>query len=402
MRQPVPKAVAAVVTTLDRAGHRAFLVGGCVRDRLRGVVPHDWDISTSAPCDVVLALLPRAVPIGLRFGTVMLPTPSAGPVDITTWHGPSLVADLARRDFTINAMAETPATGTLIDPHGGQKDLAAGCLSAVGSARERLAEDPLRALRAARLVAELDLHADAALRTAMARLGDGLERVSAERIWSEIQRLLRAPGAERGLDLLSETGIEGQLVPGALPRAGTLVASLPADAAPALALRLAGWLRGSDPRAVLARWRAPAALVTSVEQILRHHPVEARVALRAPSVRRWIRRAGGCSNAAAGLALRRAELALTPDSAASARLAALRQLFLQVRGGALERGDLALDGHQVMAALGAGPGPQVGRALRYLTECVLDDPSCNEPAALLALLEAWQRRTAAPDSAEDR
>ena len=402
MQPPVPSAVKKVVALLESAGHPSVLVGGCVRDRLRGVVPRDWDVATQASPEAVLALLPRAVPVGLRFGTVMLPTPSAGPVDITTWRGNSLEADLARRDFTINALAEVPASGTLIDPHGGRADLAAGRLCAVRSAQERLAEDPLRALRAARLVAELGLHADAALRCAMAQLGDDLDRVAGERLWSEIQRLLQAPYAERGLALLHETGLEAKLVPGVQPQAGPLVASLPSDAPRALSLRVAGWLRGCEGPSILARWRAPTALAATVLQILRQHPVEDRVAPRAPSVRRWIRRVGGEENAEAGLVLREAELALSPNGAASARLSTLRQLFLNVRGGALERCDLALDGRQVMAALGTGPGPRVGRALRFLTERILDDPSCNEPTRLRELLEAWQRDTAEPRPAGDR
>jgi len=157
---------------------------------------HDFDVATPAPIERVLALFPRAIPIGLRHGTVMVPTP-AGPVDVTRFRsGPRLVDDLAHRDFTLNAIAWSPG-GALVDPHDGVADLAAGRLRAVGDADARLAEDPLRALRAARLVAERGFTPDPALVAAMARAAPAVAGVAAERLRAELERLLSNASSAR-------------------------------------------------------------------------------------------------------------------------------------------------------------------------------------------------------------
>ena len=158
--QAIPAPVRALLEQLRDAGHRSFLVGGCVRDMLRGEPVADFDVATPASVDELLALFPRAVPIGLHHGTLMLPTRS-GPVDVTSVRkGPRIEDDLAHRDFTVNAMAYDPDEEIRIDPWGGRADLERGVLRAVGTAAERFAEDPLRALRACRLVAVFGLRID--------------------------------------------------------------------------------------------------------------------------------------------------------------------------------------------------------------------------------------------------
>ncbi|RIK93066.1 MAG: [cytidine(C)-cytidine(C)-adenosine (A)]-adding enzyme, partial [Proteobacteria bacterium] len=170
----VPRAVRSILAALRADGHEAWLVGGCVRDLLRGVRVADFDAATSAPPAAVLARFPNAVPIGLRHGTVMLPT-DAGPLDVTSFRGDgTLAGDLAHRDFTVNAIAWEPETGRVADPSGGLADLAAARLRAVGAAADRFAEDPLRALRAARIVAALELEPDAAIEPAMRGAAAGL------------------------------------------------------------------------------------------------------------------------------------------------------------------------------------------------------------------------------------
>ena len=385
----IPGAVREVVRTLQAAGYRAVLVGGCVRDALQGNATRDYDVATSAPVEASLRLFPRAVPIGLRFGTILVPT-SAGPVDVTRFRGPDLAADLARRDFTLNALALDPQTGELLDPHGGARDLSERRLRAVGSAAERLREDPLRALRAARLVGELSLQPDPALREALPRVAPDLARVAAERIWAELSRLLQAPGVRAGLELLRRSGLEEVLAPGIQPDAAQVVALLPED----LTLRLAGWLRGANAARSLARLRAPRHRAQEVERLLALHPVDRATALQPPAVRRLLRRARGEQSVQALFALRRAELDAAEAGAsdpARKRLAELAALLEDVRGGALERSALALCGDQVMEILGVGPGRQVGRALEHLVQVVLEDPTRNEAEALRRELLAWWR-----------
>jgi tRNA nucleotidyltransferase (CCA-adding enzyme) len=390
----VPSAVLSLVRALLDAGHEAVLVGGCVRDLLRGVAVSDFDVATAAPPERVLALFPRAVPIGLAHGTVMVPT-QAGPVDVTSYRaGGNLRDDLAHRDFTLNALAWSPERALLIDPFDGRRDLAQGRLRAVGSARDRLAEDPLRILRAARLVAQLGLTVDAELEQAIGQARETLARVARERVRRELERLLLAPEAGPGLALLRRTQVEPVLAPGAAGDAAEVVPALPLD----LELRLAGWLRGTRAELVLREHRYARRTVARVGRLLRLHPIEQGVeAGHDASLRRMLRRAGE-ANFDALLALRRAELERGEASrrsdaeAVRQRLRELEQAAERVRRSgalALHRFDLAIRGEEVMRLLGCRPGPQVGQALRFLTERVIEDPSCNTPDRLRELLAGW-------------
>jgi tRNA nucleotidyltransferase (CCA-adding enzyme) len=150
----VPSAIAPLIHRLHTAGHQAYLVGGSVRDLIRGVPVADWDIATCAKPDQVMALFPSAIPTGIKHGTVTVPT-AAGPCEVTTFrveHGyadarrPDRVEfvgniedDLSRRDFTANAIAWDPESGREVDPFGGRADIAARRIRAVGNARERIA-----------------------------------------------------------------------------------------------------------------------------------------------------------------------------------------------------------------------------------------------------------------------
>jgi tRNA nucleotidyltransferase (CCA-adding enzyme) len=391
----VPDAVVAVVERLAADGHASWLVGGCVRDLLAGRTPVDFDVATAAPPETVLATFRRAVPTGLQHGTVMVPT-AAGPVDVTTFRGgPTLDEDLAHRDFTVNAIALDPCRGEIRDPFDGRADLDKGRLRAVGSARDRFVEDPLRALRAARLAAALDLEVDPEVEAAMGGVGPGLERVARERVRHELTALLLAPGAAAGLRLLRRTGLEARLAPGAAADAPDVVAGVPAR----LDLRIAAWLRGARVIPILRTLRFSRRTVDAIAHLLRWHPVEAGVDTTSDaSVRRHLRRVG--EHALPDLvALRRAELSLgaeagTPDAArAQEHLAGLETAVQRVRAAgslALHRHELAIRGDEVMRVLGTGAGPHVGRALRWLTERVIEDPAKNHPDMLRALLLEWR------------
>ena len=376
---------------LAETGHGAYLVGGCVRDGLRGQVMRDFDVATSAPPQAVLELFPGAIPIGIRHGTVMIPS-AAGPVDVTTYRvGGTLEADLAHRDFTINAMAYDPRRGELIDLFEGRSDLSKGRLRAVGAAKDRLAEDPLRALRAARIAASLEFEVAPELEHAMSEVRPRLSEVAGERVRRELAAMFTGPAAAEALALLQRTGIDAELAPDAPDDAARVVGRLPCE----LELRLAGWLRGAKAGRILRRLRFPRRSVERVEHLLRQHPIEAGAKpQRDAAVRRLVRRVGE-QNLTGLFALRRAELAANsvPDAAAiAAQLDELEAAIERVRrAGALtlRRFDLALDGRAAMDHLGCEPGPRVGRALAYLTERAVEDPSCNTPETLRALLDAW-------------
>jgi len=401
----VAKPVLALCETLTQAGFETVLVGGCVRDLMRRVPVRDFDLATQASPNEVLALFPRAVATGIRHGTVMVPT-HAGPVDVTSFRaGRHLEDDLARRDFTVNAMAVDPRSGRVIDPFGGAADLRAHRLAAVGDARARLEEDPLRALRAARLVATLGLHPSPELRAALPSVRPRLERVARERVRQELTLLFGAPGpgVAAGVALLRESGIEADLAPGAAPDAPDVLSAVPPD----LALRLAAWLRGARAAGVLARLRFPRRVVERASTLLALHPVEASIdGTSDTSVRRLLKRAGE-ENVDALLALREAELnaweSRRPEYVRGVRaeLVVLRAGLARVRAAghvALRRLDLAVDGQFVMEVLGCAPGPQVGRALRFLTDRVLEDPGRNTPDRLRALLLDFARTSAKSDA----
>lgn len=241
----LPPAVRSVLIRLRGAGHEAAIVGGCVRDLLRGDPPGDWDVTTAAPPEVVAGLFPGSTWEN-PFGTVTVRAdPGHRPIEVTTYRsevgyrdrrrpdrvhwGVSLADDLSRRDFTINAIAWLPdgspgpeagarlATGRLVDPYGGHEDLAAGLLRAVGDPDRRLAEDALRLLRAVRFATRFGLRIEPATEHAIRRNAALAAELSGERVRDELLRILGA-GATAGppsnaLRLLDELGILAVILP---------------------------------------------------------------------------------------------------------------------------------------------------------------------------------------------
>jgi putative nucleotidyltransferase with HDIG domain len=213
---------------LQRAGYAAYLVGGCVRDRLLGREPTDFDIATSAHPDVLLRLFPGAVEVGASFGVVLRRQGDAQ-VQIATFRRegnyqdgrhPGFVEyvadpreDAARRDFTFNAMFEDPRRQQLLDFFGGQSDLAARQIRAVGNPATRFEEDHLRMLRAVRFAARLNFTIEARTRQAIIEQASRIHRISAERIRDELSRILTEGAPRRGLELLDEVGLLAEVLP---------------------------------------------------------------------------------------------------------------------------------------------------------------------------------------------
>lgn len=230
----LPRDAYRLLQTLRAAGHSAYVVGGCVRDSLLGRLPGDWDICTSARPDQLRAIFhdQRLILTGEKHGTVAVIL-HGKPYEITTYrldgsyrdhrHPDSvqfvddLAADLARRDFTINAMAYAPGKG-IIDLYGGRSDLAAGIVRCVGTPADRFAEDALRILRALRFTAKLGFTLEPATAAAALAARDTLRTVSAERLYAELDGLLLAPGAGKTLAQYGE--ILGGVVPEILPCIG--------------------------------------------------------------------------------------------------------------------------------------------------------------------------------------
>ena len=212
----IPGGALCILNALQAAGYDAFIVGGCVRDMLLAVEPHDWDICTSAsPAEVKDTLSQyRSLNTGLKHGTVTVMMQD-GSYEVTTFRVDghysdgrhpdsvtftrSIEEDLARRDFTINAMAVDPVEDRIIDPYHGQDDLMRGVIRCVGDANRRFQEDALRILRAIRFASRLEYHIDYATQNAMRDNRGLLFRISRERIWDELSKILLT---DRGWDYL--------------------------------------------------------------------------------------------------------------------------------------------------------------------------------------------------------
>ncbi len=428
----LPPAARRILERLAGEGHEVGIVGGAVRDLLLGGQPKDWDMVTSAGAEQMLALFPQGRLIGAarETGTVLIPMDGA-PYEITPYRGEGLIGDLARRDFTINAMA-LGIDGRLHDPLGGLQDLRRGLIRACGDPRERIDEDPLRMLRAIRLAAQFDFALDPALTHAIADLAPRLAAMAPERIGAEFGRLLVTPKPARAMEQLRELGLLAQFAPELLEMVGVeqnqyhaypvwehgLMALALVE--PELHLRLAALLHdmakprclstGADGERHFYRHESVGAEMadTLLERLRFDNETRQRVVhlirwhmdlhLGEPvsdsALRRMVRRIG-LEHMDSLIRLRRADRLASGKRAGDLApetlhlLAEIKRVLAE--DAALKVTDLAVNGTDVMAAFGQGPGPYVGEVLERLLEEVLDEPAHNERARLLKRLEELSR-----------
>ena len=455
----IPGHVQSILERLRGAGHRAFVVGGSLRDALLGREPADWDVATDAPPERIQALFPGSH-YENRFGTVLVPTPhetesaTGGPahavadrpiaplhpVEVTTFRRDhayadhrrpervtftdSLEADLARRDFTINAIALGP--DGLVDPQGGLGDLASRRIRAVGDPAERFDEDALRLLRAVRLAAQLGFEIEAGTLAAIKAHATAVRHISRERVGQELRKLLRAPHPGRGLRLLAETGLLEAALPPLAAQRGIAQDKIPGDdlwdhtvrtvdAAAELApgdetLVLAALLHdigkpetladghfyGHDEvgarlaEALLRDLAVPRREAQPVEGLVRCHMFRYEAAWSDAAVRRFIGRVGP-ELLPRLLQLRAADNLGSGGAAEAGGLAELAARIAAQEAAAvpLRLADLAIDGDDLQAELGLAEGPELGRLLQRLLDSVLADPSRNARDVLLADVRAW-------------
>ena len=219
------EAALSVVDSLRSAGHVALLAGGCVRDRLLGREPKDYDVATDARPQRVRELFPRARLVGAKFGVVLVQrfghdievATFRSDVTYTDGRRPDQLTfgdareDALRRDFTINGLFCDPVADTVIDYVNGQADLQARVIRTIGDPEIRFAEDHLRMIRAVRLSARLDFAIDPATANAISRLAPNLQAISPERVWMELEQILCEPTRSNGWRLLVEFGLRGYL-----------------------------------------------------------------------------------------------------------------------------------------------------------------------------------------------
>ena len=390
---------AELLDTLHRAGYAAYVVGGCVRDSLLGLTPHDWDLCTSALPQQVMELFgaQRCIPTGLQHGTVTVKQ-SGALYEITTFRTegtytdgrhpdevhfvPDVREDLARRDFTINAMAYNEKEG-LVDPFGGQADLQSGIVRAVGVPRQRFTEDALRILRLYRFAARFGFAIDPPTAQAAQELCAHLDCVSVERIEEELAKLLSAPAPAAYLDEKILGVVLPELSPEALAAAKPVVDACPAGER-ALPVRLAALLLslGEDgTRRTLRRLRCSNACIEETAVLVREAVPGVPVSLNI-----YARRLLGKYNLCTVQRIAALGTALQPEHAAD--FAALSELAeqLDADGVCCRVSQLAVNGRDLMAA-GVPAGPGIRKVLEALLDGVIREEYPNERQALLAAVQ---------------
>ena len=432
MKLTLDPGAAALLDALHAAGYAAYAVGGCVRDSLLGRTAHDWDLCTSALPQQVMELFgaEQCIPTGLQHGTVTIKY-GGRLYETTTFRTegsytdgrhpdavqfvPDVREDLARRDFTINAMAYNEAEG-LVDPFGGQKDLQNGLLRAVGEPQQRFTEDALRILRLYRFAARFGFALDAATARAARQLAPHLDCISAERIQEELAKLLTAPQPGAYLEPAVLAVVLPELTPAALDAAKPVVDACPAGEKN-LSVRwaaLLGALGEADTRRVLKRLRCSNACIEETAVLVRETAGEG--VCRSFSEDRplgWDPAAAG-SRAGDGMArfvseekapahagdihirqlLGRYGLctverlcalcgALHPQTATDCALAAQQARQLEADGVCCRVSQLAVNGRDLMAA-GIPAGPALRRVLEALLDGVIRAEYPNEKPVLLA------------------
>lgn len=436
----LPANVRACMEDLEQAGFAVYAVGGCVRDHCLGLIPHDFDLCTSALPEQTEAVFSRfqLVLAGKKHGTVTV-IRDHEPIEITTFRTegaytdhrhpewvkfvPTIEEDLARRDFTVNAMAWSPTRG-FADPFGGRDDLRRKTLRAVGDPTARFQEDALRILRGVRFSVKYGLTPEKATLDAMVRQRLLMEDLARERVMDELCKLL--PLVSAG-DLLDFAPILATVIPELEPQFGFdqcnahhaydlfthtahVVAAVPQD----LTLRWAALLHDVGKIAtftkdaqgighfyghaqagaeaadtILRRLKAPNVLREQAVLLIRHHMTT--IEPERKIVRRWLSRLGPDLFHAL-LILQEADAASKGTAEDLSQFTLLRELSAQILSEkpCLTLKDLAIGGKDLMA-LGFAPGKQLGKCLNHLLELVLDEQVPNEKEALLSLVQSFGR-----------
>lgn len=399
MKLTLDPGAAALLDALHAAGYAAYAVGGCVRDSLLGRTAHDWDLCTSALPQQVMELFgtEQCIPTGLQHGTVTIKY-GGQLYETTTFRTegsytdgrhpdevqfvPDVREDLARRDFTINAMAYNEAEG-LVDPFGGQKDLQNGLLRAVGEPQQRFTEDALRILRLYRFAARFGFALDAATARAARQLAPHLDCISAERIQEELAKLLAAPQPGAYLEPAVLAVVLPELTPENLTVAKPVVDACPAGEQ-ALPVRLAALLLslGEDgTRRTLRRLRCSNACIEETAVLVREVVPGVPVSLNI-----YTRKLLGQYGLKTVQRLAALGTALQPEHAAD--FAALSELAeqLDADGVCCRVSQLAVNGRDLMAA-GVPAGPGIRKVLEALLDGVIREEYPNERQALLAAVQ---------------
>jgi tRNA nucleotidyltransferase (CCA-adding enzyme) len=431
----LPEDVKNIINILQEHGHEAYAVGGCVRDSILGREPEDWDITTSARPDEMKAIFPRSIDTGIEHGTITV-LMGKGQYELTTYRidgeyedsrhpkevlfTSNLREDLLRRDFTINAMAYNEETG-LVDIFGGIEDLERGVIRCVGNAEERFSEDALRIMRAVRFAAQLDFVIEEETAQAIRKLAPTLEKISAERIQTELVKMLLSPHPER-IRQAYELGITAVVLPEFDRTMETkqhnphhmytvgehtiqALMQAPADRMIRMALLFHDMgkpeMKTTDEdgvdhfkrhneasaricKEVLRRLKFDNETIRTTEKLIYYH--DYRVALKPSSVRKLISLVGE-ELFPLLLQVQRADLlaqSMYMRAEKMNQLDEIDRIYREIleRRDCLSLKDLAVNGRDLIEA-GMKPGKEIGAILQEMLQEVLEDPSKNTKEYLL-------------------
>lgn len=409
-----PRSFLALAEQLEARGYEAWAVGGAIRDRLMGIARGDWDLATDARPEEVRALFPRTIPLGIEHGTVGVLQEDGKVYEVTTFRrdietdgrhavvafAETIDEDLARRDFTINAIAWRIATRELKDPWNGREDLEARILRAVGEPAERFAEDYLRVLRGLRFAGRFDLTIDPPTREALEAAVQGTTELSAERVREELEKIFTGPRPSTALHLYRDTGVLGIWYPELDARADTDAWDAALDAIDQLhegrpLLRLARLLMiipgaGEDPdpgeeavSKVVERLKLSNVDRRRILELRRHFLPFVNPLDSSAHIREWLSEVGPGGERDLFRLHFAAARATGDEQAAGALVHTWRRVHEERLGDApIDRSELAVDGEDILE-LGVAQGPVVGLLLDELHAQVLEDPALNEREALL-------------------
>jgi tRNA nucleotidyltransferase (CCA-adding enzyme) len=435
-KRSFPKDLVNVVKTIKKAGFECYIVGGGIRDKLLGLAPNVWDLTTSARPDQVMKLFKKVVPTGIKYGTVTV-LQNKEAYEITTYRSdekyvdgrhPSnvrfsrnIMDDLARRDFTINTLAYDPTTGELVDAFGGTKDLKKKIIKAVGNPVTRFNEDGLRPLRACRFAAKLKFNIEPNTFKAISKCLKTAKKVSMERVHDELMRMLESDKPSIGIDLMRRSGLLSIYIPELLKGVGIkqpkpfhvedvywhnlhTCDNMPKEYP---VLRLAALLHDiSKPECkvkqtfydhenkgankaeiIMRRLKFSNDHIKTVTHLIRNHMFNYSKDWSDSAIRRFINRVGADKINDLFL-LRVADVKAMKRPVEAGHPKTLRARIKKVikEQNAIHIGDLAINGNDIMKTLNIPPGREIGEILNKLLDKVLDDPKLNTKANLTALL----------------
>ncbi|MBE6597578.1 MAG: polynucleotide adenylyltransferase [Ruminococcaceae bacterium] len=384
-----PSNVSFVIDRLEALGHEAFIVGGSVRDSVMGRIPNDYDVTTSALPEQILSSFSdmRTIPTGLKHGTVTVIS-GGEPIEVTTYRidgdyldsrhpssvifTDSITADLSRRDFTVNAMAYSKKRG-LVDPFGGEADIARRLIRAVGEPKRRFSEDALRILRAFRFASQLDFSIDGETLLGARDEACGLSRIAAERKAVELLKLITAKNPSYALFEMKRLEIFPYIFGEYQPSDRVISALDRAELSARAALSLLLFECEESARGeILRSLKLPTKLFSGCETICR------RLSQGLPSGESGARRLiGSCGELIQDLLSAARALSVLDPALESAVIENLR------KGSCTTAAELSVRGYDIVK-LGIS-GKAVGETIAYLLEAVIEDPSLNKKETLLSL-----------------